>query len=48
MDDDLKKNWWIIVAVAMVVLIGTYVATPTANKIKSQKAAIDGQTYTVP
>lgn len=48
MDDDLKKNWWIIVALAMLILIGTYVVTPTANKIKQQKTNIDGTTYSVP
>jgi hypothetical protein len=48
MEDDLKKNWWIIVAIALVVLVGTAVATPVANKYKGQSTGITSSGWTAP
>jgi capsular polysaccharide biosynthesis protein len=48
MEDDLKKNWWIIVAIALVVLVGTAVATPVATKYKNQTTGINSASWTAP
>lgn len=48
MDDDLKKNWWVIVSLALVVTIGISIATPIANKYKSQTNGINSMTWTAP
>lgn len=48
MGSDIKKVFWVIVALVIVIVMGTNIVTPTANKIKAQKAQIDSMTYTAP
>ena len=48
MEDDLKKNWWIIVAIALVILVGTSIATPIASKYKAQTTGISSSSWIAP
>ena len=48
MEDDIKKIWWVIVGLVIVVVLGTNIVSPTVAKVKAQKTAIDGVIYTAP
>ena len=48
MEDDIKKIWWVIVGLVIVVVLGTNVVSPTVTKVKGQKTAIENVIYTAP
>lgn len=41
MGDDLKKIFWIVVAIGIIGIFATFVVAPAVDKIKDQQTAIE-------
>lgn len=45
MDEDLKKVFWVIVAIAIIAVFSVFVVKPAVGKIKGTKSSIESLDY---
>lgn len=45
MDEDLKKIFWVIVAIAVIAVFSVFIVKPAVAKIKGAKSSIESLDY---